>query len=252
MKRACLAGTVIIATAGAFAQPQPRAKTTHARDRAVIDRLLASSPTNSTTVRAGDIVFCAGVMCRLRAIGWLRMGRDRISVWRWCCALVPAPAWFPMYLMPACPPCIKKHSFDAATDWAMFANVSFVARTSQADYVYVQEGTNGDNSAGVGKLGGQQALTVSAWTRNGICHEIGHTLGLVHEHQRSDRDSFVTIQSQNIQPGLEFAFAILPNSNNRGAYDFLSVMHYARNAFATSIRASTPSCRRRALLNTST
>ncbi len=127
----------------------------------------------------------------------------------------------------------QKAFLDAVTDWATFANVSFVARTSQADYVYVQEGANGDNSAGVGKLGGQQLLTVSAWTRNVICHEIGHTLGLVHEHQRSDRDSFVTIQSQNIQPGLEFAFAILPNSNNRAAYDFLSVMHYARNAFAT-------------------
>lgn len=127
----------------------------------------------------------------------------------------------------------QKAFLDAAVDWATFANVSFVARTNQADYIYVQEGANGDNSAGVGKLGGQQALTVSAWTRSVICHEIGHTLGLVHEHQRSDRNGFVTIQTQNIQPGSEFAFAILPNSNNRGAYDFLSVMHYARNAFAT-------------------
>ncbi len=55
----------------------------------------------------------------------------------------------------------------------------------------------------------------------------------MHEHQRADRDMFVTILTDNIQPDYAFALALLPNSNDRGAYDFLSVMHYDRHAYAT-------------------
>ena len=144
----------------------------------------------------------------------------------------------------------QKAFLDAATDWSTFANVIFVRRTTQPNYLFVQN--DAGNSSGVGMLGGPQDFLINAWTRATLCHELGHALGLVHEHQRSDRDSFVTILTQNIQPGFEFAFALLPDSNNINAYDFLSTMHYARNAFSIAILISTRSSHCQLTSNSST
>src|SRR4029077_19332599 len=66
------------------------------------------------------------------------------------------------------------------------------------------------------------------------CHELGHTLGLVHEQQRSDRDLYVTIFTNNMISGTEPNFALLTDSQTKSAYDFLSVMHYARNSLSVS------------------
>ena len=38
--------------------------------------------------------------------------------------------------------------------------------------------------------------------KGNIMHEIGHTLGLAHEHARPDRDQYVDIMWENIEPGL--------------------------------------------------
>ena len=215
-----------------FAQSRPATTQAHTWDIHVLDRIVGLCSSEFQNGESGRHDFGAELCAscaRLAGCGDETQPESAFggNVVLWPGGVVP-------YVFDAGVSALHQKAFlDAATDWAMFANVSFIARTSQADYVYVQEGLDGDFSAGVGKLGGQQVLTVSAWTRNVLCHEIGHTLGLVHEHQRSDRDSFVTIQTQNIRPGFESAFAILPNSNNLTAYDFLSVMHYSRNAFST-------------------
>lgn len=60
-------------------------------------------------------------------------------------------------------------------------------------------------------------------------HEIGHAIGLIHEQNRPDRDEFIRINVQNIQPGLQSQFEKYPESyiNTRNVqYDFPSVMHY--------------------------
>lgn len=124
---------------------------------------------------------------------------------------------------------------DGAKEWETFANVHFIPRTTQANYFTVRfiNSLSGGQSA-VGMVGGQQFLDIgpNAWNRNTICHELGHTLGLIHEQSRSDRDSYVNILTGNIIPGTEGNFVKLSNSLNQGPYDFLSVMHYARNAFS--------------------
>ncbi|MCA8948640.1 MAG: lamin tail domain-containing protein [Planctomycetes bacterium] len=69
-----------------------------------------------------------------------------------------------------------------------------------------------------------------------IVHELMHTLGFKHEHQRPDRDLYVQIQWSNIHPvqcgGGSCAgnFSIF-NGQFVGPYDFDSVMHYAGTAF---------------------
>jgi hypothetical protein len=133
-------------------------------------------------------------------------------------------------------PDIEKQAFiDCANEWAAFANLHFFQRTTQSNYVLVsqQASLDGGQSA-VGMIGGQQSLLIgpSAWNHPTLCHELGHTLGLVHEHQRSDRDSYVMVLSNNIQGGELGNFVLLPNSKNKSAYDFLSIMHYNRNSFS--------------------
>src|SRR6185369_3436537 len=53
----------------------------------------------------------------------------------------------------------------------------------------------------VGMQGGIQLVTcVPNAAAGNIIHEIGHALGLLHEHQRPDRDSMVTVTTTNVQP----------------------------------------------------
>jgi len=66
-------------------------------------------------------------------------------------------------------------------------------------------------------------------------HELGHTIGFHHEHQRHDRDEYVVIQWQNIDPDYVFAFKTKEQSLTGGyKYDLASIMHYSEKAFSTT------------------
>lgn len=69
-----------------------------------------------------------------------------------------------------------------------------------------------------------------------VLHEMGHVLGLAHEHQRSDRDNYVVIHQENIADpyagfGIKLNFA-RQKTELVTAYDFLSIMHYHRDSFS--------------------
>ena len=68
-------------------------------------------------------------------------------------------------------------------------------------------------------------------------HELLHTLGFVHEHTRPDRDNFISVNFDNIEPGKEKNFEKRLrdtssdffekgsiNSDNT-PYDVLSILH---------------------------
>ena len=68
-------------------------------------------------------------------------------------------------------------------------------------------------------------------------HELVHTLGFVHEHTRPDRDDFISVNYDNIEPGEEKNFEKRPPGTSdffeKGSvdtkntpYDVLSLLHY--------------------------
>ncbi len=72
-----------------------------------------------------------------------------------------------------------------------------------------------------------------------VVHELGHCLGLLHEHQRPDRDEYVTVFWNNILTGKEFNFEKQDNpliNEEDYDYDFESIMHYPTSSFSKNGR----------------
>ena len=67
-------------------------------------------------------------------------------------------------------------------------------------------------------------------------HEFGHTIGMLHEQSRSDRDDYVVIDWSNIKSGKAYAFDKYEARGiagvDRGTYDYDSVMHYHSWSFS--------------------
>lgn len=120
---------------------------------------------------------------------------------------------------------------DAAAAWrAAVPSLTFTEGTGNGNYVYVQN-SNG-NSSWVGMIGGRQEMDIRDWNYKFIiAHEIGHALGLIHEHCRSDRNSYINVLWNNIESGHDHNFSI-EQSTTYGGYDFDSTMHYEKNAFS--------------------
>jgi Astacin (Peptidase family M12A) len=66
-------------------------------------------------------------------------------------------------------------------------------------------------------------------------HEIGHIVGMWHEQSRNDRDRFLRVLSQNIDPGTLFNFdMVLQNGIDVGPFDFNSIMLYPPLSFTSN------------------
>ena len=119
---------------------------------------------------------------------------------------------------------------DATEVWEDVTDLEFVESTGEGNYILVTDAD--ENSSFVGMIGGEQKLRMDNWASEGIIvHEIGHALGMKHEHQRSDRDNYVDILFGNIEDGKEDNFEIAA-TDNFGDYDFESIMHYRKDAFS--------------------
>jgi hypothetical protein len=128
---------------------------------------------------------------------------------------------------------------DAIQHWEQNTNVRFVQRTSEADFVTFRPG--GGCSSQVGRVGGEQFVNLAAGCTTGsTIHEIGHVVGLWHEQSREDRDNFVIITWTNIQQGMEHNFnQHITDGDDVGSYEYGSIMHYPRNAFAINANIDT-------------
>ncbi len=119
---------------------------------------------------------------------------------------------------------------EASREWSDVADLKFIQRTNQNNYIYVFSGTG--NWSYVGMIGGRQDMSIASWGYKFIIvHEIGHALGSGHEHQRTERDDYIYVDYSNIQDDFEDNFTVW-ETENYGGYDFDSVMHYTKCAFS--------------------
>lgn len=109
--------------------------------------------------------------------------------------------------------------------------IKLYPRTNEQKYIRFYRG-NGCNSP-VGMVGRNDVSIGQGCVHVGtIVHEIMHSVGFWHEQSRPDRDQYISIVWNNIQPQFKFAYDIAQGSRLIERYDYLSVMHYDQFAFS--------------------
>lgn len=117
--------------------------------------------------------------------------------------------------------------------------IKFVKRTSAnasqyPNYVQVIRISGSVSDAVPGMSPGRNYLRLGDGATTGlIIHELGHEIGLWHEHKRADRDTAVRIIVGNIVDGHQSQFAKSGSKENLlGPYDLSSIMHYLPRTFS--------------------
>ena len=145
---------------------------------------------------------------------------------------------------------VERQRIRAAMDtWGRTAPVTFVPRTSQSGFLAVtRDELSGPEAspcfaqfAGA-RLGTMNRLNLGTNGCQGvgtILHELGHVLGYHHEHQRPDRDNYVTIDLGNVVGNARSQFNKFTFPAAYGPYDFGSIMHYGATYFALDVSRPT-------------
>ncbi|VDO39272.1 unnamed protein product [Haemonchus placei] len=131
--------------------------------------------------------------------------------------------------------------------------IRFRKRTYEEDYIDIVNERDQGCYTNVGRQVGRNVLQLESSNANTcmaprtVLHELLHLCGLWHEHMRYDRDSYIEILYGNIQEEYHIQFGkVNPYyaSTYHVPYDYKSVMHYNKKAFAKpskiSIRTKDP------------
>ncbi|KAJ9454004.1 Zinc metalloproteinase nas-13 [Diplonema papillatum] len=103
--------------------------------------------------------------------------------------------------------------------------------TCEEPYIRFRSYASGCNSP-MGNTGRVNTINLaSRCSRGTVVHEILHSLGVQHEHVRFDRDEYVTVNANNLEPGKTFS-KYGASGRDLGAYDYGSIMHYPSTAYS--------------------
>jgi uncharacterized protein (TIGR02145 family) len=123
---------------------------------------------------------------------------------------------------------------DAIAQYQDNTPLVFIPRTDEPNYIeflYDSEGCSSPLGM-VSTSGKHNIIRIADWGSTGtVIHEIGHSIGLLHEQCKSGRDNYVTILWDNIIDSYKNNFNEYPKSLNTSGFDFNSIMLYDSWAF---------------------
>jgi hypothetical protein len=116
-----------------------------------------------------------------------------------------------------------------------------VKDSNTLNYVLIKRGKA--CSSKVGMRGGEQPLMIDSisCTRGSVIHELLHTLGFLHMHTSSNRDTYIDINWDNIKEESKLNFKKITSlvSLFGTDYDYNSITHYSAYAFAKDKKTPT-------------
>jgi hypothetical protein len=117
---------------------------------------------------------------------------------------------------------------------ATTGGVRIVPRTTETDYVKFVPDSDGCSSE-IGRRGGEQVIKLTFDCGDGsTAHELLHAIGITHEQNRCDRDTYIEIQFDHIPDGNRHNFEKACDGwTDVVGYDFGSIMHYSLDAFSS-------------------